>query len=544
MTHRWKNLGDLIDRNGDLSHDAIVDLRLPDQPLHYSHAAVDGLANGVAQLLRERGLQTGDHVAIAALNRAEFVIAYFGIMRAGLVAVPINIKQSQDVIDYVLADAGIVLAFVDRAHRGAIEGRVPIIDFDDDGPDGFASQVRETHFAAVEAKADDLAQMLYTSGSTGRPKGVPLTHAGQLWALAATGGPHAGNALPAARQERYLLAQPLFHMNGLFMVKRAFTTNSLLVILPAFEVGRYVDALERYRVGVVAAVPTMFARIVKDTEHYEGRDLSHLQRLMLGSAPMTRSLLERIQRVFPQAAISHGYGTTEAGPAVFGPHPDGIPTPPLALGYPLSPDQVALLAHHSDDVSVPAGELDEGVLAMRNPAVMTGYHRLPEKNAQVLKDGWYDSGDVMRRDNDGFYYFVGRADDMFVCSGENIYPVEVEKLLESHPSVRQACVVPLADEERSAVPVAFVVLQRDSTLSVDALKQHAIAHGPAYQHPRRIEFVAELPWAGTNKIDRNGLQRWAVELEAQNRWNAADSHASGTTPEPHTDPASTGDLPA
>ncbi|MFM0740222.1 class I adenylate-forming enzyme family protein [Paraburkholderia xenovorans] len=524
MTHSWKNLGDLIDRNRSLASDALIDLRVPEHPVHYTHAAVDRLANGVARLLLERGLKAGDHVAIASLNRAEFVIAYFGIMRAGLVAVPINIKQSKDVIDYVLDDASVVLAFVDHANRAAIETRVQVVDFDDAGPDGFAAQVREADVDTFAAGPDDLAQMLYTSGSTGRPKGVPLSHAGQLWALAVTAAPNA----PAAAQERYLLAQPLFHMNGLFMVKRAFTTNSLLVVLPAFDVGRYVDALERYRISVVTAVPTMFARIVKDSEYYEGRDFSHLKRVMLGSAPMTHSLLERIQRVFPQAAISHGYGTTEAGPAVFGPHPDGLPTPPLALGYPLALDQVRLRARQPDDVSP---DPDHGVLAMRNPAVMRGYHHLPEKNAQVLNDGWYDSGDVMRRDEHGFYYFVGRADDMFVCSGENIYPVEVEKLLESHPAVRQACVLPLPDEERSAVPVAFVVLQRDSTLTVDALKQHAIAHGPAYQHPRRIEFVAELPWAGTNKIDRNGLLRRALELEAQQSWNAGtDTRQSGGLP--------------
>jgi len=164
-------------------------------------------------------------------------------------------------------------------------------------------------------------------------------------------------------------------------------------------------------------------------------------------------------------------------------------------------------------------DADHGVLAMRNPAVMTGYHLLPEKNAQVLNDGWYYSGDVMRRDENGFFFFVGRADDMFVCSGENIYPGEVEKLLESHPAVRQASVVPLADEERAAVPVAFIVLEPGSDVDVAAIKQHAIANGPAYQHPRRVEFLSELPWAGTNKVDRNALQRRAVENEQHQTWS-------------------------
>ncbi|WP_321935964.1 class I adenylate-forming enzyme family protein [Paraburkholderia sp. J8-2] len=510
---RWTNLGSLVDRSLDLDSPAIIDLRDASRPVTWTHAQVDRLANGVAAALLARGLQAGTHVAIASLNRAEYLIAYFGIMRAGLVAVPINIKQSQENLDYVLQDAEVALAFVDADRREALAARVPVIDFDDAGPEGFAARIAPADFEAVAANPGQVAQMLYTSGSTGKPKGVPLTHAGQLWALGAT---WVKPADPGA--ERYLLAQPLFHMNGLFMAKRAFSVNGLLVIQPGFDVPAYVDALERYRITVLAAVPTMFARIVKDPAHYAGRDFSALGRIMLGSAPMSLALFERIQAVFAQARIVHGYGTTEAGPSVFGPHPQGLPTPPLALGYPLSADAVRLV--NGPDES-------EGVLLMRNPAVMHGYHRLPEKTAQVLDDGWYNSGDVMRRDANGFFYFVGRADDMFVCAGENIYPVEVEKLLESHPEVRQASVVPLPDEERAAVPVAFVVRQPGSALSADALKQHALANGPAYQHPRRIAFVAELPWAGTNKVDRHALLQRARELEAAGGWSRGKLAAPG-----------------
>ncbi|KNB24546.1 AMP-dependent synthetase, partial [Salmonella enterica subsp. enterica serovar Typhimurium] len=207
MTHRWHNLGDLIDRTLDLNATAIVDLRDGKLPHRYTHADIDRLAGGVAALLRDRRLPPGAHVAIASLNRAEYLIAYFGIMRAGYVAVPINIKQSREILDYVIDDAGISLAFVDGARREAFASRVPVIDFDDDGPGGFTAQVRPTDFESVRPAHDDIAQMLYTSGSTGKPKGVPLTHAGQLWALGAT---HVPPEDPSA--ERYLLAQPLFHM--------------------------------------------------------------------------------------------------------------------------------------------------------------------------------------------------------------------------------------------------------------------------------------------------------------------------------------------
>lgn len=513
MTHRWHNLGDLIDRRFALDSLAIVDLRDAAQPRTWTHGDIDRAAGGVAANLRKRGLPPGTHVAIASLNRAEFLIAYFGIMRAGLIAVPLNIKQSREILDYVIDDADVALAFVDAERRALLADRVPVIDFDDAGPDGFAAHSLPTDFTSERADDDAVAQMLYTSGSTGKPKGVPLTHAGQLWALAAT---HVAPTTPAA--DRFLLAQPLFHMNGLFMAKRAFAANATLVILPSFDVATYVDALERYRISVLAAVPTMFARLIKDPATLAGRDVSALKRVMLGSAPMSLALLERIQTAFPHTDIHHGYGTTEAGPSIFGPHPDGRPTPPLSLGYPLFTDAVEL---------VDGPDANQGVLRMRNPAVMSGYHQLPAKSAQVLDDGWYYSGDVMRRDADGFYFFVGRADDMFVCAGENIYPVEVEKLLEAHPDVRQASVVPLPDEERAAVPVAFVVRQPGSTLSVDSLRQHALANGPAYQHPRRIAFVADLPWAGTNKVDRHALLQQARALEAAGGWSR-DAQAIAT----------------
>ncbi|MBP7352489.1 MAG: acyl--CoA ligase [Comamonas sp.] len=504
MTSHRYNLGDLNDPALSLESTAIIDLREPALPRHYSHAEVRALAGGVARWLTEQAFPPGSRVAIASLNRAEYLITYFGIMRAGHVAVPINIKQSPEILEYVLQDADVVLAFTDGARRAALASHVPVIDFDDAGPDGFTARMVPADLDSVRPAHDDVAQMLYTSGSTGKPKGVPLTHAGQLWALQAT------TEVPGPVQARYLLAQPLFHMNGLFMSKRAFAVHGLLVIQPGFDVDAYIDALERYRITVLTAVPTMFARIIKDPLKLQGRDFSALKRVMLGSAPMTLDLLQRIQHAFPDARVTHGYGTTEAGPAVFGPHPAGIPTPGLALGHPIDPAQVRLVDGPSDD---------EGVLLMRNPALLSGYHNLPEKSAQVLQNGWYYSGDVMRRDADGFYYFIGRADDMFVCAGENIYPVEVEKLLEKHPDVAQCSVVPLPDEERAQVPVAFVVRREGASVDAETLKQHALAHGPAYQHPRRVCFVQDLPWAGTNKVDRHALVQLARDLEKRQAWH-------------------------
>ncbi|MFH0296669.1 class I adenylate-forming enzyme family protein [Bradyrhizobium sp. 31Argb] len=502
---RWHNLGDLIDRRGNLDKEAIIDLALPGGPRIYTHRQVDQLANGVAKYLTDRGFSRGTHIAILSFNRAEYVAAYFGIMRAGCIAVPVNIKVARDTIDYVMDDAKIALAFVDGANRPQVREGIPAIDFDDVGPNGFAASIKPfDSFDSVVAGPDEVGQMLYTSGSTGRPKGVPLSHLGQLWALST----RTSGALNES--ERYIIAQPLFHMNGLFATKTIFATNASVVLLPSFETRSYIEAIAKYKATAATAVPTMWARVVKERELLAQNDITSVRRLMLGSAPMTMGLWDKIKQVLPNVTLSIGYGTTEAGPAVFGPHPKGIPTPPLALGYPIDPETVKLIN----------GTENEGVLLMRNPALMDHYHNLPQQTAKAITDGWYYSGDVMRRDGNGFYYFVGRADDMFVCSGENVYPGEVEKLLERHPQVQQAAVVPLPDEERSQVPVAFIVTRADAKPTADDIRKFTIANGPAYQHPRRIEFVNELPWAGTNKIDRKSLIDRARQLEAAKGWSA------------------------
>ena len=499
----WNNLGDLIDRSLDLDRLAIIDLVDPARPRTYSHRDVDQLANGVARYLTEQKLPRGAPVAIASLNRAEYLAAYFGIMRAGFVAVPINIKLPRETIDYVMADAGIVFAFTDGANQPLVGAGIPALDFDGTGPESFWSAITPGEFTSVVAGESEIGQMLYTSGSSGRPKGVPLSHRGQLWALSMRAS--ASNA-----DNLHIIAQPLFHMNGLFSCKTIFASNASLVFMPSFETRKYIEAMAAYKVVAAGGVPTMWARVVKETELIARLDFSSLRRLRLGSAPLTRALWDRIAAAFPNITIDYTYGTTEAGPAVFGPHPESLPKPPLALGYPLP----------GSDVKLVEGTEDEGVLLMRNPALMVGYHNLPEQTAKVMRDGWYYSGDVLRRDENGFYYFVGRADDMFVCSGENIYPGEVEKMLERHPQVQQAAVVPLPDVERSQVPVAFIVVRPDQHPSSDEIRKFALDNGPAYQHPRRVEFVSDLPWAGTNKVDRKVLIARARQLEAMGGWSA------------------------
>ena len=194
--------------------------------------------------------------------------------------------------------------------------------------------------------------------------------------------------------------------------------------------------------------------------------------------------------------MTNAYGTTEAGPVVFGPHPEGS----AAAG-----NVGRLSASARSQLRLVDGDnrdADQGVLEMKCPALMNGYHNRPDVTPPFTADGFYITGDVFRRDDDGFHYFVGRTDDMFVSGGENIYPADVERMLERHPDVAQAAVVPVDDEIKGQKPVAFVVPKSGRSPSDDDIKRFALANAPAYPHPRFVWFVDELPLASTNKVDR------------------------------------------
>jgi long-chain acyl-CoA synthetase len=464
---------------------AIVDLSHPATPLEITYEDLDETCNAVAAGLVARGLTRGERVGILALNRTEYIAALYGTMRAGAIPVPLNIKLPAEALAFIARDADLKLVFIDAAHRKVAPPGVPAVDFDAD----YAQFLKPGPFTAVVPDPDDICLQPYTSGSTGRPKGVLLTHAGQAWQI---------EALVAARRmtpdDRVLVAAPLYHKNALVWTKVGLAGGSSLVLLARFDQRLYVESIGRYRVTRLSGVPTMFHLILSDPA-LARTDVSSVRFVGVGSAPASPALFEALARAFPNAAATNGYGVTEAGPVMFANHPQGLRRPPNSIGYPLAGCEIRLEPGP-----------DEGVLLTRNPGVMAAYHNLPEETARRLKDGWFDTGDVCRRDADGFYYFVGRTDDMFVCGGENVYPGDVETTLERHPDVLQAAVLPVDHALKGQVPVAFVVARPGAGLTEQGVKEWALAHGPAYQHPRRVFLVPELPLAGTNKIDRAALK--------------------------------------
>jgi len=478
-------------------------------------AELDARANRMANVLAGLGVGAGDRVALLFNNDFRFLETLFGAMRLGAVAVPLNIRMGDEALRYVAEDseAHVLVASAALAERGrALASRIPAIkELIADGPAAEDVLAYEPALAAASPTLarratafDEVCMQPYTSGSTGKPKGVLLTHGGQIWNTDIM-----RKALMADDTERALIAVPLYHKNAMVgAVKPFLIAGGSLVILPGFDAPEVIRAIDRYQVTYLTGVPAMYKMILAEKDALARHDVSSVRFAMCGSAEVPEELLEEFGRVFG-APIAESYGLTEGGPV-----------PIVNTRWGLKKRGSCGLAFPGCDVRLVDGTgaevgVDEvGELVTRNPGLAKGYWKLPEATARKFRDGWLATGDLMRRDADGYYYFVGRRDDMINVSGENVYPKEVEDILLQHPNLRDACVVPAPHGVKGEVPVAFVVARDASLTSEDDVRKFFLERGAPYAHPRKVVFLDALPLGGTGKIDRGALKARAREVGA------------------------------
>jgi acyl-CoA synthetase (AMP-forming)/AMP-acid ligase II len=478
-------------------------------------AELDARANRMANVLAGLGVGAGDRVALLFNNDFRFLETLFGAMRLGAVAVPLNIRMGDEALRYVAEDseAHVLVASAALAERGrALASRIPAIkELIADGPAAEDVLAYEPALASASPTLprratafDEVCMQPYTSGSTGKPKGVLLTHGGQIWNTDIM-----RKALMADDTERALIAVPLYHKNAMVgAVKPFLIAGGSLVILPGFDAPEVIRAIDRYEVTYLTGVPAMYKMILAEKDALARHDVSSVRFAMCGSAEVPEELLEEFGRVFG-APIAESYGLTEGGPV-----------PIVNTRWGLKKRGSCGLAFPGCDVRLVDGAgaevgVDEvGELVTRNPGLAKGYWKLPEATARKFRDGWLATGDLMRRDADGYYYFVGRRDDMINVSGENVYPKEVEDILLQHPNLRDACVVPAPHGVKGEVPVAFVVAREAGLSSEDDVRKFFLERGAPYAHPRRVVFLDALPLGGTGKVDRGALKARAREAGA------------------------------
>jgi long-chain acyl-CoA synthetase len=500
MSQPLKNLGSIGDGFRNENRPVIIDLWDSENPREVDyptfHASCDAIARGFAS----RGFVKGDRIGIFCSNRLEFLEVFYGAMRAGVIPVPIGILLPSDTIEWIVGDAQLKLIFCDTELLDKVPANIAHIAVESKAYEAFKDP---GPFEALVPSGDDVAFQPYTSGSTGRPKGVVLSHRAHVW-VAETISRDRG----FCRTDRMIVAAPLYHKHAMNAIKSVLVGGSTVVLMKKFEPRAYLDAVSRYRVSVLSGVPTIFAMILQQRDLIEGADFSFVRLATLGGAPASDELIDAVAKILPNADIICIFGITETSAALFGSHPLNQPRPRHSVGYPIAGNDFRLVGGPDENF---------GVLHVRGPGMMNGYHNNPEEMERRLKDGWFNTGDVLRKDANGWYYFIGRSDDMFVCSGNNIYPGEVELMLERHPDIDQAVIVPVPDEIRYQIPYAFVVRRKGSALSEQDVKDHALKNAPPYQYPRKVIFVEQLLLNGVGKIDRKALKAQAHEISEQNR---------------------------
>ena len=505
MNHREANLGYFFANSVARFPDkvAVIDLYGGVERL-ITYAMLDERADRVAGLMERQGIRPGARVGMMVGNRVEFLEIFLGVMRAGAIPVAINTRLARDTLKFILEDAECRAVFVEPAAHAdalAVAAAAPLalrIALED-APAGWLDYVsaRDASPRLAEAPAlapDAQAFQPYTSGSTGLPKGAIMTHAGMLWYVA-----YNQRYWPTEPERRGLIALPLFHKNAMRgTVKPMLYAGGSFVLMPAYEPRAYLDALAKYRCTYSRGVAAVFTMFLQHRDRLAELDLSALKELTIGSAVVTHELMDEVERMIPGVKVGESYGLTEGGSPFRTPQ-DGRAVPRGSPGVQAPEYQVRLVGPDGRDRE------DEGELWLKSPYNCLGYHKRPEVTRDKLVDGWLRTGDVVRRDAAGFYYFKSRVDDMFSCGGENIYPKEVEDLLFRHPAVANAVVAPVPHAVKGFVPAAFVVLKRDALADAAQIREYCLANGPKYAHPRLVEIIDEtaMPLNGAGKIDRN-----------------------------------------
>jgi long-chain acyl-CoA synthetase len=484
----------------------------PDKPLahvadrSFTYAEVDETSGRVAASLLGSGLRPGQTVAVQLPNVPQFLFAYFGILKAGLVMMPLNPLLREPEITYHLADSDAAAlitfdAYAAEAIKAAGDLPVYVVGSGSALPAGTRSfdelyrAADTTEIAATDA--DDTAVLLYTSGTTGRPKGAELTHF-QMFMACTVGGETFGYR----PDDVSLVVLPLFHVFGLSSTLNvAVRYGGSVSLVPRFDVTAVLDALERHRCTVFCGVPTMYIGLLHaDTS---GRDLSALRVGVSGGASIPGEVIRGFEAKFPGVVILEGYGLSETvALATFNQSAEQRRV--LSIGRPMW--GVDIRVFDDADRELPAGPDNVGEIVIRGHNVMKGYYKNPEATADALRGGWFRTGDMAYRDADGFLFIVDRKKDLVIRGGFNVYPREVEEVLYQHAAIAEAAVVGRPDERLGEEVVAYVTVRDGAAAEPDELIEFCKQRLAAYKYPRAVHILDDLPRNATGKVLKTELR--------------------------------------
>ena len=473
----------------------------------FSFAELDRLSSSVATRLLQRGYGQGTTVSLYAPNSPEWIIAYYGILKAGCVVNPLNPMLTGPEAAFAVGDCGAAVVFglsekllLLRAALG--EGGPVLVSFQ-----GGAESVEkftdwsetpvDPELRVDQDRLEEISTIGYTSGTTGKPKGALLTHRAILLNVAMTATMHR-----RTEADTVVSALPLSHVYGNVVMQCAMAYGMALILHPTFQADAVLRSIDTYRATLFEGVPTMYLYLL-DFPDFHSYDLSSLTRCTVGGQTMPVAKMREVEARFG-APLLELWGMTELG-GLGATHPFLGERRLGSIGLPLPAMQARIVANNDSGKVLPPGEIGE--LTLKGPLAMQGYLNRPDATAESIdSEGYLHTGDVAYMDNDGYIYVVDRLKDMIITGGFNIYPAELESALCEHPAVAMAAVVGVPDPLKGELAKAFIVLAQGQSVSEQELLDFCRTRLAAYKVPRLVAFVDDLPKTGSGKILRRALR--------------------------------------
>jgi len=489
---------------------AILFLRKGRLESQMTYSSLQQISNRLANGLKERGLRKGERVILFMPKSMEQMVFHLGIQKVGAISVILNPGFKKGEMDYFLRDTDAKIVIVGKKEEALIRSldkKRPIISVDSENPFGEDKLFPKssTQLSPEEGNPDDPAIIIYTSGTTGQPKGAILTQQNLIQ--------DAKNIIhiwEITEEDVLCHALPLFHVHGLcFALHTSLIAGAKIVMCDEFSPETVMDILAQPR-GELActmwmAVPTMHLRIIEKTEGRK-RDFSHLRLLASGSAPLLPKDFEKIKKFFGKEPVERE-GMSETGMNFSNPFRDV--KKPGSIGLPL-PHVEARIVNPETFRDLKPGEVGE--IWLKGPNVTPGYWRKPRETEAVFMNGWFRTGDLGKRDEEGYYYITDRLKHIIISGGENISPKEIESVINQHPRVAESCVIGIADEKWGEKVVAAVVVKPGAMLTPKEVQDYCKEHLLDWKCPKEIFFLDELPRNKMGKILKEGVAKLSPKL--------------------------------
>jgi fatty-acyl-CoA synthase len=504
----------------------------------FTYAQFADRASRLGGALQNAGIKPGDRVAFLSTNCHRLLEAYYGVLEAGAVLLPLNIRLSSDELAYILNDAGAKILFIEKAFLPLVESfrsklsavkEFYLLDAEPHEPWLAPKNYEQIIATATPAQIDIttvdenvVAELFYTSGTSANPKGVMLTHRNIYL--------HALNACISIHAEPdpvELHTIPLFHANGWGVAHSLTFLGGKHVMIHRFDPIEVFRLIEKEGAQTCSLVPIMATVLVNCPERTKF-NLSSLKRCTIGGAASSPTLVREVEEKLGCVCFS-GYGLTETSPTLslalmkpgMGWTDEERYMRQAMTGYAILGVEMRIVDPHDNDVARDGKSIGE--IIARGDGIMEGYWGQPESSAEALRGGWFHTGDMATVNEDGYFLVVDRKKDIIVSGGENISSLELEKIILAHPAVLEACVIPVPDEKWGEVPRALVVLKPDAKATESEILEFSRSRLAHYKCPRAIDFVDNLPKTGTGKILKRDLRK--------KYWQGPDTRRQGLTVE-------------